>query len=1223
MNDLAEIQDRIERELKRTTRRQGEASQPNASVWVSANAGTGKTHVLKMRVLRLLLDGTSPEKILCLTYTNAAAAEMATRVFDELSTWVTKDDADLAEEIEKLTQTKPTPEVLNFARTLFTTAIETPGGLKVQTFHAFCERLLQRFPLEADVSPGFTLLVDDQQQEVMRGAIDLVLKDATENPEKPNGQSLQVLIGYAADDRFDDLIAATLSDRNFQALANADATKKFDAKQAENSLRKQLGITAKSTTDKITKQMASVFTDETLSELTNKMLTEGSKSDQKIGQDLSKAKNSTADAQKADNLENVFLTAEKKPRARLLTKALTDAYQNLALAAQNAQETFHKLSQERLSLKKLALMMALTRLAHAVHERYTAMKALRSALDYDDLIRKTGELLSGDRATEWVLFKLDNGIEHVLVDESQDTSPQQWQVVETLAKEFFTGYGDHDDRKRTIFAVGDEKQSIYSFQGAVPHLFAEKGKSFQALSHVTGSKFTPIDLTLSFRTVAPILSAVDRVFSDPTVTPGVTRQKHKIEHAAKRAGQAGLVEIWPADVSDDISDADPWKPLDEDSVTSPVIVLANRIADTIRTWLDEKEILESQSRPITPGDILILVRKRHPFANPMVAALKQRGIPVAGADRMVLTDQIAVQDLLALGDFLTLPEDDLALACVLKSPMFDLTDDDLFNIGYGRKGTLWKALLEAAKSRADYRQTADRLREWRKRADFTPPFEFYSRLLDRDQMRHRFLTRLGTEAADPIDEMLNLALTYDEDAPPSLAGFVTWLRATNRTVKRDMDQGSDEVRVMTVHGAKGLEAPIVFLPDTCSTRTNVSGIRLLPWEKPDVSSDATTTSPSRIPFVWLRKEFENLAAVQAAKKSQQKSEIEERNRLLYVAMTRARDRLYIAGYVTQKKTPDSGCWYEIINERLSDVLSPEKRTDGREVLRLYQPQTDAPEAGETADTQKHEATALPVWAKKTAPTEPQLSIPLAPSRLAPYETDEEGDPVRTTPPGDDKAKLEASGSPPNFDPDADPTDFEAVTIDPQDPVPLPPTALADGKRFLRGNLTHALLEHLPDFDADKRKAAAQEFVKKRAQAVSKRVQNSIVKETLAVLEDPKFANLFGPNSRPEVTVAAEVPPPHGKGPPLRLSGQIDRLLVEDNTVHIVDFKTNRPPPIDASDVAEAYLLQLAAYRLALSHLYPHKGITCALLWTDGPRIMEIPGHQLDTATEKLWTLRTS
>ena len=448
---------------------------------------------------------------------------------------------------------------------------------------------------------------------------------------------------------------------------------------------------------------------------------------------------------------------------------------------------------------------------------YTRAKSQRAALDFDDLIAHSASLLDQSNAAAWVLYKLDGGLDHVLVDEAQDTSPIQWRVIEQLVSEFYAGAGVREEKvqregdgARSVFAVGDEKQSIYSFQGAEPKMFAETGRRFEARAQAAEQAFEAVPLLLSFRTVAPLLKAVDRVFNDHAQTPGLSASGEAIRHLALRTQQAGLFELWEPEVPEDVTAAPAFAPLEEQPVASPISRLAERIAVQIANWLASGERLVSEDRPIRASDILILVRKRQPFAAEMVRALKRRRIPVAGADRIVLGDHIAVQDLMALSDFLLLPEDDLALANVLKSPLFGLDDDDLMRFAPERPGLLWTALLKAAANDPTLEPAAEQLKRWRAQADFSPPFEFFANLLDRDGGRARMLGRLGPEAADAIDEFINLALNYDEQAPPSLQGFVTWLRAGRREIKRDMEHGRDEVRVMTVHGSKGLEAPIVI-----------------------------------------------------------------------------------------------------------------------------------------------------------------------------------------------------------------------------------------------------------------------------------------------------------------------------------------------------------------------------------------------------------------------------
>lgn len=1180
--------DAIQEALTRTNAAQSAAADPQASVWVNANAGTGKTHVLTQRVLRLLLSGTKPERILCLTYTKAAAAEMSKRVFDTLGTWVTETDEELTGKLKDLTGTEPDDALVSLARTLFTSAIETPGGLKVQTIHAFAERLLQRFPLEAGLPPGFGILDDVKARELKERAIAGMLEDATASPASPLGKSLALVIRYAADQSFDELLTKMMAERSWLiAASRLDLGKaKDDFKAAEALLARTFGADLKRKRDDIVEARAGVLPDEDLGALRDH-LSGGGKTDLAYADLLSQAAKAATSEARADCLAQYFMSelgkSGEKPREKLMSKGLGEARADLLATAEEAQARFSSLTVQLQALTLIEATGALYRLAGHALQYYTDSKRAAGTLDFDDLIERTMSLLATSSSADWVLYKLDGGLDHILVDEAQDTSPEQWAIIAALGQEFFSGSSARDGI-RTIFAVGDEKQSIYSFQGAAPEKFAEMGRRFAGVTLNAGLTFRSLPLNLSFRSAAPVLDAVDRIFADTSRTRGVGTESGAINHVAKRFGQAGLVEIWPTEAHAGADAADPWQPLSEETSRAPVNRLAERIAALIAHWLKSGETLASGGRPIRPGDILILVRKRHPFAIPMVAALKAQGIPVAGSDRIALTDQIAVKDLIVLGDFLTLPEDDLALATVLKSPLFDLTDDDLFAIASGRKGSLWKALLAHADANVRYKPAAEALKRWRAKADFTPPFEFYSALLDRDGVRSRFLHRLGPEAADAIDEFVDIALTYDDGAPPSLTGFLAALRQGGRDVKRDMEHGRNEVRVMTVHGAKGLEAPIVFLPDTCTTASGEAGMRLMKLDEAERPVDVPP------PVVWPVKGTSRLTAVRDAVRFKDARETEERNRLLYVALTRARDRLYISGFENKKGRAD-GCWYDLITAGLEGQLAEAQAFDGARAWRLEAPQSEMPDEKDKTAHEAQRSQPLPAFALRRAAAEEQLSIPLAPSRLEPYAPDAEGEPI--LPPRRDE-------------------------VTPQDrPTPR---ALKSDNRFLRGTITHALLEHLPSLPAARRAETAKAFVASRGKDLTASQRTSIVRETLAILDASTFAALFSESSRAEVPLSAVIPRPRGRGPALKLSGQIDRLAVTEREVLIVDYKTNRPPPRDVIRVAPAYLFQLAAYVLALSEIYPDKQIRCALLWTDGPNLMEIPGALINQYITRLWDL---
>lgn len=1167
-----------EKALATTQRDQGLASDPAVSAWVSANAGAGKTFVLKMRVLRLLLAGTPPERILCLTFTKAAAAEMAQRIFRDLSEWATCGDGALDESLTALLARAPRETERQLARRLFAIALETPGGLKVQTIHAFCESLLQRFPLEAGVPPGFTILDEEASQSLRREAIDAVLMAATQRQAGALGEALHATIAYAADDAFDHVLHETLGRRDWVEAISRLAHRGDPFAAAEGIYREALGLGTGSLAE-AGRQLATVLPDAALARAAAVLAT-GSKSDRSQAEILRTACAATGLA-RVKALATFFLTSKGSRRERLMTNGTQLADPPLAELLQAAQHRFDQLRQEQAGHTLIGATMALWRLADAVQQRYAEAKARAASLDFEDLIARTASLLASASSTQWVLFKLDGGLDHVLVDEAQDTSRLQWEIVKALAGEFFSGLGAREEA-RTLFAVGDEKQSIYGFQGAEPKLFAATGETFARQAAIAGAGWRNLPLTLSFRSTEPVLACVDRVFSDHSRTPGVAATRAEVHHQAHRIGQAGLVEIWPSDAWQESPAAEIWSPLAETPAAPPPVRLANRIADTIAGWLERGEALQSEARPIRAGDILILVRKRQPFAHPMVSALKARGIPVAGSDRMRLAHQIAVEDMIALGEFLILPEDDLALATVLKSPLFGLGDDDLLAFAPGRRGTLWSALLAAAPSSSRLAPAAAALRRWRAQADFRPPYELFADLLENEGLRARLLARLGPEAGDPLDEFLHLALAYDDRAAPSLQGFLVWLRGLKAEIKRDQEHGRDEVRVMTVHGAKGLEAPIVFLPDTCSSATSARSGALLALPH--------ACRPEGFPelCLWPVRGADHHEAIRAAKDALKQAEREERNRLLYVAMTRARDRLYIAGFETRNGR-EQGCWYDIIEEVLCDACERTTGTDGRPLLRLASPQTAAPRPRAAAGTDAIAPVPLPEWADRPAPREPVAMVPLAPSRIGPPETDESGDPL--TPP----AALPRS-----------------------EPPSLSPIALAGDHRFLRGTLTHALLEHLPALDPGAQEAAARAFLASRGEALPQGVRAGIVAEVMAILREPELGALFGPGSRAEVAIAAEISHPDPRRPALRITGQIDRLVRLPHEIIILDYKTNRPPPREPAAIAPAYLAQLAAYRLGVAAVFGARSIRAAILWTDGPRIMPVPSAFLDAAEADLW-----
>ena len=1136
---------------------QWRAADPACSVWVAASAGAGKTKVLIDRVLRLMLAGTPPPRILCLTYTNAAAAEMANRLNERLAGWVSMADNDLIRELNdlilgpndltgpNLATAKITP-----ARRLFASVLDAPGGMRIQTLHGFCQTVLRRFPIEAGVPPHFEVMDERSSAEMLAGALAAVLTRARQGADEALAAGLREISGLVQQDRFTALLASLLGERGRvrRTLVHAGGVPGLVAQLAA-----RLGVAPGLDDAGIIADACSeiAFDGPGLRHAVAR-LAAGSTKDQEraaviahwLGDPDSRVAN-------FPSYRMAFLTQKGVPLARLATKVVRDAEPVLRIEAERLVEV-EVLRSASVVLRATAALLAI---GAAVLQVYDEHKRLRGRLDYDDLVLETRALLD-DLGAAWVLYKLDGGIDHILIDEAQDTSPDQWAVVEALAGEFFAGRGA-SDRIRTLFAVGDTKQSIFSFQGAAPAQFEAMRRQFrQAATQLDpeGGLWSDVPINISFRSTEAVLSAVDRVFAGPA-RAGVADDGDPIHHSLSRLGHAGRVEIWPPVGPLPVVASSPWEaPRDYGPAASGEVRLAGIIARTIGHWLCAGEMLPARGRSIRPGDVMVLVRRRTPFVEELVRALKDLSIPVAGVDRMVLTDQLAVMDLMALGQFLLLPEDDLTLAVVLKSPLVGLDDDDLFKLAYDRGGlSLWRRLVEKAAAPGEARFAAARaaLGDLMARVDFLPPYELYAEILGARRGRKKLVARLGLEANDPIDEFLALALDYGQLAAPSLQGFLHWLRAGEGDIKRDLEQSRrDEVRIITVHGAKGLQAPIVFLPDTMRTPRH-DGPALMWW------GEGEAALPLWVPAA----RFETLALA-PLRERQKDRRLDEYRRLLYVALTRAEDRLYIAGWRGRRDPPED-CWYNLVTSALAPIATPtplmallaghDWEAPG---LRLDGAQTAAPSLEEWPPLETAADAGLPPWARQVAPALPPTR-PLAPSR---------------------------------------PDDIE--------PAILSPMAGGDGRRFRRGLLIHRLLQSLPDLAMAERATACRRYLASPAHELEPTEQAEIASVVDAVLSDSTFAVLFQPGSLAEVAVGGLV------GDQL-IQGQIDRLAVTEEAVWIVDYKSQRPPPASPAAVSPVYLRQMAAYRALVAGIYGDRPVRCALLWTAAPSLMALDDGLLD------------
>jgi ATP-dependent helicase/nuclease subunit A len=1142
---------------------QARASDPTSSAFVSANAGSGKTHVLVQRVIRLLLSGVTPEKILCITFTKAAAANMAERVFSTLGHWVTLDDAALDAAIREAGIAQVGRELRMRARELFASALETPGGLKVQTIHALCTRLLQQFPFEANVPARFSVLDDRDQTAMMERANLAVLLDASHDPESATGRALNVAMASAADVTFKDVVyEACLSRDHFMAWTDSAGS----ADAAATQISAALGVDPN---DRIEDVEHDIVNGPNLPRsewrAVASALDTGTKADQGQAARLRGALAASGASQVEDYL-SVFLTDDRDPRKSVLTRKFADNNAALARRFESEADRIGPLIERRRAVTTRDRSQALLYIATAAAANYRREKRERGLLDFDDLIDRTLAMLDGG-AAGWVHYKLDRGVDHVLIDEAQDTSPRQWDIVAHIISEFTSGSGARDGITRTVFAVGDEKQSIFSFQGAAPREFDTRRRGLERKFIDAGLKFDPISFTYSFRSGPAILQSVDHVFRDPAIYRSIhsVESGYPIHNSLADAGP-GLIDLWELQQPDPRQDLEGWRaPFDAVSETSPEVKLARRIQAEIKALIEGGTMTGSlgHRRLLRYGDVLVLVRRRGNAFDAVIQALKHAHIPVAGADRLKLTEHIAIIDLMNLADALLLPQDDLALAVALKSPLFGLDDDDLFALAWPRKATLRQALNQHAETSPRIKTALRRLEACERRVAIETPFAFYAWLLGGDGGRLRILKRLGHEATDALDEFLELALGYERKAPASLQGFMAWLRAADTEVKRDMEITRDEVRVMTVHGAKGLEAPVVFMVDTTTSPSDTQRLRLIHLPR----GNASPHGPGVV--VWAGRKAEDPKVVAAARTAMIGDTEDEYRRLLYVAMTRAADRLIVGGCKPGNRgTIREFSWYDLIEKGLgnSGLDLREIETPGGKVKRYSRPEDVAAAASAAVTPVPTAKVALPSWLQTSATPEAPANHLLRPSDPA----EDPGHRIRTG---------------------------ESI--------------LERARALQRGTLVHRLLQSLPDVAGERRRDAALLYLGRNAADWNDTQCEALTDSVIKLIADPRFSEVFAPGSRAEVSIVGRL---ELRGRPKALvSGQIDRLVVTPAEVLIVDFKTNHAPPARADEAPPSYVRQLALYRAVLARLYPGRTIRAALLWTETPELMELSAPALDAA----------
>jgi len=1119
------------RPLPRLEGAQAQATAPDAHVWLSASAGTGKTQVLTARVFRLLLKGVDPGAIQCLTFTKAGAAEMANRIAERLAAWVRMPNDELFHDLEALGEPAG-PEARDHARTLFARVLDAPGGgIRIQTIHGFCQGLLAAFPVEAGLVPGFRPMDAREEAQLLRDTLAALLVDA----EREGRPSVVERIGA---------LSLRLGEGEAEAFLK-ECARKLPALESLPSgigpaIRRALDVPAGGIDGVVREACASEFDEDGLEELAALNHAWGTKSGVARASAVRAWLAADADGRVAalDDLHLVWAKADGDIRSFAKGQAPQDEGY-----AEHAAGFYAQCDE----LKALAARAAYAdALADALDvgrdyaRAYAAAKRRAGAVDFDDLIRATVDLLNQPGMGEWVRYKLDQATEHVLIDEAQDTNPQQWRIVDALTAEFFAGRGVFAPGTRTLFTVGDFKQAIFGFQGTDPASFMAAEAWFKRRNEDAEPEgewrddelplpFRRLSLTQSFRSTKPILEFVDAAIG-ALPEPGLGALSDIEPHASAVPG-AGAVELWPLTTVEagEEADAEQW-------VDDATRAVARRIARQVREWIDAGLTLRN-GEPLTARDVMILVKRRGELASLLVARLYAEGVPVAGVDRLRLNAPLAVQDLLAAIRFVLQPGDDLSLASLLVSPLIGWSQDELMAAAHRGSGTLWAHL-----QRNTPPERLEPLRAMLARADFTTPYRFLEELLSGPlDGRRKLLRRLGQEARDPIEELLSAALDFETASTPSLQRFLEWFDRGDVEIVRDPSQQIEAVRVMTAHGAKGLQAPVVILADAAVDPTRSPG-RLLGWQVEEGGDPVPAFRPRGAEKSGALAETIDVAAAR---------ELEEHWRLFYVATTRAEERLVIAGAMNDaSKGPPAQSWYAAADAAMTALGVAAGEGEAR-VFRGFTPECPNVPKAKSQDKSEGQA-ALPDWAHQPAPVEARPPRPLAPSSLG------------------------------------------------EDVVADPPPGPAMRAAAERGQLIHALFERLPPVAPEDRADVAERWLACAGGVADATERASLTRTVLAVLDDPRFADLFAPDALAEAPIAAVV----GEG--IVVSGTVDRLVVTADRVRVIDFKTGRIAPHNVQDIPGYHLRQMAAYVEALAAIFPHRAIEANLLYTAGPKLFTLP-----------------
>lgn len=1126
-----------------------EAASPLHNAVVTASAGTGKTWLLVTRIIRLLLHGARPDGILAVTFTRKAASEMQTRLNERLRALVDPDDGALDAEMRTL-GIEPDPALRGRARRLYETLLFRERPVRITTFHALCHDILRRFPLEADVAPGFDLL--EATGALQDAAWDALFAEATAQPDGPLAQALETLFDRCASLHVTrQALNAFLHHRSDWWAYTEGAAE--PVRHAETVLADLLAI------EPGMDYTAAFFTSGTRDELQRYARRLRQHATQThVGHadliDCALEENRPAE-QRFSAVKEALLTQEGEPRRRKASNAQAKAMgqegqsEFLALHASLCQAVLQTCDYQA-RCATFALSRAWYRAGARYVEHFQRLKLEQRCLDFMDLEWKAYRLLNHADNALWVQYKLDQRIDHLLIDEFQDTNPTQWRLVLPLLQELAAG---GTERARSVFLVGDDKQSIYRFRRADPRLLHSAGNWLRA--HLGARAYT---LDASRRSAPAVIDLVNRVFSNPPL--GDLLPSFQI-HDTHRTDLWGRVELLPliepaADAGERAAPQALRNPLQTPRPSEENrrhYLEGQAIARRIRALIDQRTLLgpDGAAVPLDYNGIVILLRRRT-HAQAYEQALREAGIPFLGADRGTLLESLEVRDLEALLEILITPYDNLALAQVLRSPLFAVSDSDLMRLAaIGGSGS-WMERLQrlAAELPADapLAHAWRTLTRWRSLAGHVPVHDLLDRIYSEADVRGRYQTAfppaLRPRVQAHLTRFIELALEVDSGRYPSLVHFLSRLRELRAYEQQGPGEtpaadGASEarVRLMTIHAAKGLEAPVVFLADAAATPAGPTQAfqALIDWP-------ADAGRPASFLLAGRKSDLDSVS--RRWLEVQERAEAREEANLLYVALTRAKQVLIVSGCAPARGSNLGGYGLIAAAAQGGMVLQP----DGVWLLESGRPPPPPTER--------------PVQSTAPGPTpDPRLSQPLPAARdaceIAPSETA-------------DDDETHAGGDP-------------------------------QGRR--RGIAIHRMLELLSAQRAQERDGLLRQVAGEFALDPDDAELAQWWQEALRVVNDPALVALFDPAHYD--AAYNEVPISYRQGSRL-VHGVIDRLVLREDTVTLIDYKTHRrADPDNLAPLAEPYREQLRLYAQGVRALWPGRRVRPVLLFTVCARAVEL------------------